>query len=248
MRVSTLLDLVLAPVCLACDDAIAIGDDARLICRRCRSRLRDLPQPACLRCGAPLPRTGAAASAVCNECARWPAALRFARSACLLWPPADRMVHQLKYGGWRALATPMAERMRRIALPEEITTEVRMVVPVPTTAARRRARGYNQAELIAREYARLIRVPCIPVLERTRASDSQTALQPLARAANVASAFQLTATPPRLEGAHLLLIDDVLTTGATAAECALTLVAGGVRAVSVLTFARALDARRLTGG
>jgi predicted amidophosphoribosyltransferase len=69
----------------------------------------------------------------------------------------------------------------------------------------------------------------------------------LQRAANVAGAFRLSAGPPPLVGEHVLLIDDVLTTGATVAECATTLVAGGARCVSVLTFARALDARRLIG-
>jgi ComF family protein len=247
MHLSALVDLVLAPACLACDEAIAIGDDTRLICRRCRTRLRALPEPSCFRCGAPRPRTGATSTGVCNECSHWPAALRFARSACLLWPPADHIVHQLKYGGWRALAYPMADTMRRLTLPEEIRNEIRMIVPVPTTAARLRARGYNQAELIARAYASATSGCFNTVLQRSRASDSQTALQPLARAANVAGAFELVPSCPRLDGAHLLLIDDVLTTGATSAECAATLVAGGARCVSVLTFARALDARRLTG-
>jgi ComF family protein len=244
---NSLLDLLLAPMCLACDCAIAAGDDARLVCRRCRARLRALPSPTCQRCGAPLLRTGATTGYICNECVRWPAALRFARSACLLWPPADRIVHQLKYGGWRALAAPMAERMRQVMLPVELQTEVSMVVPVPTTAARRRARGYNQAELIARAYARSAGLQCVTGLQRSGRTGSQTALQPLERAANVAGAFQLAQTSPPLTAAHVLLIDDVLTTGATSTECAQALVAGGARCVSVLTFARALDARRLTG-
>ncbi len=138
--------------------------------------------------------------------------------------------------------------MQRVALPAELSEEVRVVVPVPTTAERRRARGYNQAELIARAYVARSAFVCVPALDRARASGSQTALQPLARAANVAGAFQLADALPKLEGAHILLIDDVLTTGATSAECALMLVDGGARCVSVLTFARALDARRLTGG
>lgn len=161
-------------------------------------------------------------------------------------PPGDRLVHQLKYRGWHALAGPMAERMAAVALPPDVEREARVVVPVPTTASRMRERGYNQAERLAREYARRTGRRVVEALERASASSTQTALQPAARKANVAGAFR-PAGPAvaAIAGAHCLLVDDVLTTGATATECARTLVAAGARCVSVLTFARALDARRL---
>ncbi|HEY8484849.1 MAG TPA: ComF family protein [Longimicrobiales bacterium] len=244
---AALVDLVFAPICLGCDGPIAPGDPARLICRRCRTRVRPLPLPACPRCGAPRLMTARAPGPTCGECDAWPAALRAARSACLLHPPADRIVHQLKYRGWRALAEPMAEWMAAVRLPDDVEEEARIVVPVPTTAVRQRERGYNQAELLARAYARRTRREVRLFLERAEGARSQTALQPVARAANVAGAFRVTrGSEPGLLGAHLLLVDDVLTTGATAAECARTLVAAGARAASVITFARALDARRLT--
>lgn len=242
-----LLDLVLAPACLACNGWIDPGDDARLICRRCRARLRDLPAPLCNRCGAPILATGRTREYTCAECSHWPASIRFARSACLLHPPANTVVHQLKYGGWHALAQPMAERINRIRLPDELTNQVQWVIPVPTTAARQRERGYNQAERLAGAFAGLRGLELIDCLERVGARNTQTALQPLERAANVAGAFRLRAGAPPLEAKHLLLVDDVLTTGATSAECAAVLVAGGARCVSILTFARALDARRLIG-
>ncbi len=135
----------------------------------------------------------------------------------------------------------------QVGLPREAHEEVRVVVPVPTSAARRRARGYNQAELLAKEYAHLAGLQLRCLLRRDRTAKTQTALQPLERAANVAGAFRLSGTSGDIAGEHVLLIDDVLTTGATSAECAKTLVAGGARCVSVLTFARAFDARRLTG-
>jgi ComF family protein len=162
-------------------------------------------------------------------------------------PPADAIVHQLKYGGWRVLVGPMVQRLLGVGLPEEVRSEVRCVTSVPTTRARLRERGYNQAALLARAYARERGLQWVDALERTRAQDTQTALQPMQRAANVAGAFRLSQAAPQLAGEHLLLIDDVLTTGATVAECATTLVTGGARCVSVLTFARALDTRRLIG-
>ncbi|MGH7482775.1 MAG: ComF family protein, partial [Longimicrobiales bacterium] len=182
--------------------------------------------------------------APCTECAGWPPYLRLARSAVLLHPPADRLVHQLKYRGWRSLAEPMAERMARLPLPRDVDDEARVVVPVPTTAVRLRGRGYNQAELVAHAYARRTHRQVRSLLVRRGVSGSQTRLQPAARASNVAGAFALAGVV-RLDRTHLILVDDVLTTGATACECARVLVDAGARCVSLITFARALDARRL---
>lgn len=243
---SALADTVLAPVCLTCGGRIGADDPARLVCRRCRSLLRPLPPPHCARCGAPLLDTGRVYDLDCQQCERWPPALRAARSACLLAEPASTLVHQLKYRGWRALAEPMAERMAALRLPDD-AAEATMCVPVPTTPIRRRQRGYNQAELLASVFARGTGRCLRPLLERRNGGGSQTALQPVARGANVAGAFRVpSAHAAALHRAHVLLVDDVLTTGATAAECAHTLVAAGARCVTLVTFARALDARRLT--
>jgi ComF family protein len=241
-----LLDVIFAPICLGCDSRISPGDNARLICRVCRTRLVPLPAPRCDRCSTPLPRTGRAVSA-CAQCRDWPAYLRCARSACVLAPPADRIMHQFKYRGWRALAGPMAERMAALDLPDDTRREARIVVCVATTEARLRVRGYNQAELLARELARRSGRQFRAVLERSTGS-SQTVLQPVARGANVAGAFRIATCGVRdLAGEHVILVDDVLTTGATLVECARTLSSAGVRCVSAITFARALDARRLLG-
>jgi len=141
----------------------------------------------------------------------------------------------------------MAEYMARLELPADAAEEARLCVPVPTTPARRRQRGYNQAELLARAYARLTGRRLALLLERAPGGGSQTALQPIARRANVAGAFRVSAgAATSLLDAHLLLVDDVLTTGATATECAATLAAAGARCITLVTFARALDARRLT--
>lgn len=238
------LDLIFAPVCLACDALIAAGDDARLVCRRCRSRLRASPPPCCERCGAPHRQTGRAPPAFgCAECAGWPDTLRFARSACLLLPPADRIVHQLKYRGWRDLGRPMAERMARVPWPAE-AHEPAVLVAVPTTTRRLRERGYNQAGLLADGLARATGREVRPLLRRVSGSRTQTALQPAARAANVAGAFDAAGA---INGAHVILVDDVLTTGATAMECARVLDGAGACCTRLITFARAFDMRGLVG-
>jgi ComF family protein len=137
--------------------------------------------------------------------------------------------------------------MARVRLPDDVEREVQLCVPVPTTAVRRRQRGYNQAELLARAFAARTGREVHPLLVRRNGGGSQTGLQPVARGANVAGAFRLCQAGARaLHGEHVLLVDDVLTTGATAAECADTLVAAGARCVTLITFARALDVRRLT--
>ncbi len=241
-----LADLLLPPACLGCDGLIDPRDELRLLCRRCRAQLRALPAPSCARCAAPVRNTGRAIEEGCAECRAWPAELACARAACLLMPPASRIVHQLKYRGWPALAVPMAERMAALPLPEAARS-ARLVVPVPTTKQRLRERGYNQAQELARAFAQHTGRELCLALQRTGSSGTQTTLLPVARRANVAGAFRVEARAARrLRAAHVLLVDDVLTTGATACACAVALGAAGARHLSLVTFARALDARRLT--
>lgn len=238
-----LLDLVFAPACLGCGRA---GEPGRLVCGRCRSRLTPPPAPLCARCGFPRLRTGRDPGPTCQECRDWPTGLRAARSACLLREPADALVYQLKYRGWYRLADTMARYMAAVALPPDVAREARLVVPVPTTPLRLRERGYNQAGVLAKALGRETGRTVICGLERTVGASSQIALQPAARLANVAGAFGLVMGADNdIAGEHLLLVDDVLTTGATVIACTQALVDGGARCVSVLTFARATGRVRL---
>ena len=175
-------------------------------------------------------------------CPPFPPWVRAIRSAC--WVPGGRardVVHALKYGGWAEVAIGMADRMARLDWPDDVIEERAAVVAVPLASARERARGYNQSALLAR---RLAERWCLPdwsaVLVRTRATRTQTQLTPEARARNVSGAFH---APPgaerRLRGEHVILVDDVLTTGATVIACAGALRAAGARIVSIVTFGRA---------
>jgi ComF family protein len=168
--------------------------------------------------------------------------VRAVRSAYLFDGPARRVVHALKYGGWHAVAEPMGRRMAALSFPQETAEEVRLVVPVPLGPARLRARGFNQAERLAREVAARRGWSCeADLLHRARATDAQATLHADERRANVAGAFRAAETARRvLQGEHLLVVDDVWTTGATALACCQALLSAGARAVSVLTFARAL--------
>ena len=161
----------------------------------------------------------------------------------MLAPPADDLVHALKYEGWPELAPLMASAMASLSVPNEGGRG--LVIPVPTTAKRLRTRGYNQAGLLAESYASTRALPLEELLVRAGADTSQTSLHPSERRANVAGAFSLAAGASAvLEGAHVLLIDDVLTTGATACEAAETLLMSGAARVTLIAYARALPSDR----
>jgi ComF family protein len=233
------LDLVFAPVCVSCGEPVPTSEAERLVCRMCWLKCRPLPSPKCARCWAPV-LPDREPSPVCRACEEWPPSVRAVRSAFAMGDVPRSLVHALKYRGWEAVAVPMAARMALAGWPEDVMDEATLVVPVPTSAARTRERGYNQAERLARAFAEKTgRVMDATLLLRARATATQTALRPGERRANVARAF---AVPPekavKLRGEHVVLVDDVWTTGATALACVEALVEAGARVASVVTFAR----------
>ena len=147
--------------------------------------------------------------------------------------PIDRLVQRFKYGGDLAvgnwLASQLAARARGAAQPQ-------LLVPVPLTHARLRSRGFNQAAEIARVVSRSIRVPArMRSLERTREGASQSGLGRRARRANLRGAFRCTRS---LAGLHVALVDDVVTTGATASAATAALLDAGAARVDVWAIAR----------
>ena len=152
-------------------------------------------------------------------------------------PPADRLVHSLKYGGWQSLGEMMGRRMVS-AFPSPKGDAV--VVPIPTTSRRRRMRGYNQARVLAEVVARELGVSMVEALDRP-AGRTQVKLGPRERRSNVQGSFRaVPSSCSRIRGPEVILIDDVLTTGATAVSAALALAEKGAGSVRLLTFARAL--------
>jgi ComF family protein len=155
-----------------------------------------------------------------------------------------RALHELKYAGERRLAEPLGRAVARRWARAGAGGDV--VVPVPVHADRLRARGYDQAGLIAAVAARELRLPCAPLLERSRSTTAQFDLDRGTRATNVDGAFRLRPPPPGsrpatgrpLAGRWIVLIDDVVTTGATLAACAEPLLAAGATGVSAITVAR----------
>jgi ComF family protein len=154
---------------------------------------------------------------------------------------AATIVHALKYGGWDGLAEEMGRKMGRLRFAQDVETELSAVVAVPLSRVRLRERGFNQAELLARTIAEFRRLPLlVGVLQRQRHTQRQARLSPPERQTNVSRAFKVDSERrARINGQHVLLVDDVLTTAATVLDCVRALCSSGARAVSVLTFARA---------
>jgi ComF family protein len=131
--------------------------------------------------------------------------------------------------------------MSRLDWPDDVQRERTAVVPVPLSSVRQRERGYNQSERIARALSGLWRIPLWDdVLVRARNTTTQTRLTPGERQRNVSGAFRAAANVrARLRGAHVVVVDDVVTTAATLNACAAALYAGGARIISYVTFGRA---------
>jgi ComF family protein len=146
-----------------------------------------------------------------------------------------KLVHLLKYGGVRPLARPMGDYLAR-ALPREQRFD--LIVPMPLHWRRRWQRGFNQAELLAREIARRWNAPVRKIARRVRFTAAQAGLTLAQRRLNVRGAFSVK-RGVRLDGMRVLLVDDVLTTGASASACARALKRAGASHVAVLTLARA---------
>ena len=212
-----ILDLLLPATCPGC------GREGVALCERCAGPLRRrLEEPPGTLMGLPAELPPGIVQL------EWCGAFTGATRAAL---------HSLKYDGERRLVPPiaaaMADRWRRVTCGGDI------LVPVPIHATKRRERGFNQAELLAREVGRVLRLPVADILERRQATQAQHALGRGARARNVSHAFAVRdGQATAVAGRWALLIDDVVTTGATLAGCARALEDAGALAVSGLAVAR----------
>jgi len=218
------LDVVFPPRCVGC------GKQGAFLCPGCREAMPRALPPRCPLCWQP-ERRGEA----CGRCARTRPAFAGARSLYVFQGPVREAVHALKYNHLSALARPMGGMMAACVEAEALPVD--LVVPVPLFGRRQRLRGYNQSALLAREVARLNGLPLAEGgLARRRDTPPQArSVDAEARRRNVADAF---AERRRVEGRRVLLIDDVMTTGATLDACARALRQAGAASVWALTFAR----------
>jgi ComF family protein len=235
-----LADLLFPPFCLACGQRLGPGRRDPL-CGACWQGLPRIEPPICESCGLPLGALEPPARplrARCAGCRRRRPAWSYARAAARYEGALRETVHALKFEGRRAAVRPLADLLvaARPLLPAAPPPE--LLVPVPLHRARRRQRGFDQAELLARRLAGAWGLPVAAgALRRRRATSPQSELPAARRRGNVRGAFAVR-RPAAVAGRHVLLVDDVLTTGATAEECARCLRRAGAATVGVLTVAR----------
>ncbi len=228
-----ILDLLLAllypPRCPACARDLRTPQRG-VLCRACRAQLQPLG-PGCPRCGEP------GRAIACLRCRATPPPFGTAR-ACFLYADgalAATLVMRWKYLQDHVVGSSLCSLLRTHRKWHPECYDV--VVPVPLHASRLATRGFNQAALLARAAAKPGERVVVDALRRAAASAAQSRLGRRERAANVADAFTL-AHPATVRDCTVLLIDDVLTTGATARACAAALRAGGATHVDVWTLAR----------
>jgi ComF family protein len=220
--------VLLAPRCLACGEPGHGGLD---LCGICRAQL-PWNQHACRQCGIGLALAG---QSHCGACRLDPPPFTHAFCPLHYRFPIDRLLPRFKFHGDLAagelLATLMQWPMDPADLPQGL-------VPVPLHRSRLRTRGYDQALELARALARGVRLPLFAnALVRRRATQPQTELGAAERRRNMRDAFALR--PDARLPPHIALVDDVMTTGATLAECARVLLSSGVQRVDAWTIARA---------
>jgi len=232
--INLIIRTLLEPVCVSCHQALA-RPLAGPVCAACWAAVKRLTPPYCGRCGDAL-ASWRVAQLLCPRCRRQPPLLDVARSAGQYEGALRRIVHAYKYDGRRTLAVPLARLMA--ASGEEVLRGADAVIPVPLHPWRSFRRGFNQADDLARRFD----LPVWRVLCRRAHGPPQAGLPAARRHANVRRAFALRYRPPRrrLRDSTLVLIDDVMTTGATLRACAGILRRAGARSVRALTVARAV--------
>ena len=238
-----LLDLVYPPRCLICE---AGGEPA--VCDACAASFTPIPEPVCEICGRPVDVADSGGGTACRHCtAVLEAGLTWgfdrARAAAIYAGPLRHGVHRLKFDGIEGLAEPLGAFLanRLVAdglLPPEVCADIDGVAFVPMHPSRERRRGYNQARLLAVPVAALLGLAVEPrAVTRVRRTPAQVGLSFHQRLKNLDPDAFAVPEPGFVAGRHLLLVDDVFTTGSTASACASALKRAGARAVTVAALA-----------
>ncbi|MBI3445281.1 MAG: ComF family protein [Magnetospirillum sp.] len=232
--VRMVVDALLPPLCLSCH---AVVVEPGTLCPECWSRMTFLGSPQCACCGQPF-ELDAGPEAVCGDCARSQPPFGRARAVFRYDDESKVLILRFKHADRLEGVGAFALWMARAGA--DLLAEADLLVPVPLHRWRLLSRRYNQAALLALAIGRQARLEVEPeALIRVRRTPPQGHLGHDARQRNVAGAFRLNDGPKaRLAGKRVVLVDDVLTSGATIGECARVLKRGGAASVDVLTLGR----------
>ena len=229
------LDVLLPRACSHCREDLGFGLEGPL-CPACAERLPPPPEPACVRCAGRRP----GAAPFCPACAGGAFACRLVRAAASHRGPAASLVHAFKFRGSRAAARAAGRAAAAELLRRPELSGFDALLAVPAHPRRERERGYNQAELIAREAAAASGLPLLDALVRERGGAAAWRLRRPERRRELAGAFAVRSGREGLvAGRRVLIVDDVAATGTTLEECAKALRAAGASDAAGLVFARA---------
>src|SRR5438094_9657393 len=229
------VSLLYPPVCTICGGNVRAGD---YLCNQCEAKVVRIVAPFCQKCSEPF-EGSITSEFTCANCAHRTIYFDAAVSAYRGRGIVRQIIHEFKYGRQIHLRHLVA-RWLRAALDDERLRGGRfdIIVPVPLHATRLRARGFNQASLLAALFSAQTSISYKTLLERIRYTTTQTALERSERMENLHNAFRLRKNAD-VRGLRVLLIDDVLTTGSTLSECARVLKRAGALSVLAATAARA---------
>ncbi len=232
--IHALCDVVYPRLCAVCGNWVGAG--GQTLCWDCRTRLHWITPPFCRRCGDPA--EGVATHAFeCGFCKRSPPAFDCARSLLRYVDVCGTLIQKFKYANACWTAAEMIQWLETGARLHFPVAQIDGVMAVPLSARKQRERTYNQAQLLASGLSRRLRIPYSDGLRRCRYTISQTHLNMTARRRNVRGAFTVR-IPEWVLGRRILVIDDVMTTGATLNECARILRQAGATGVYALSVAR----------
>jgi len=244
---SPVLDLIYPPRCPSCLKLTEDGD----FCARCARLLPAIGRHICRRCGQPVPTT----VDDCRDCRGRELYFDTARAAWTFEGPARDVIHAYKFANQKSLAPALARYLTPlmgsgraidtglIARPDPNVLKAEaatfLITWVPLTRRKTWNRGYNQAKLLAFNLAGATGIPATALLTRVRATEDQSRLNGRARRTNIKGVFGPTESA-LIAGADIVLVDDVYTTGSTAAECSKTLKDAGAASIRVVTLARSM--------
>jgi ComF family protein len=235
--VQSFVDLLYPPSCPACKKTLPRVAMETMVCLPCWSQISVNQPPFCHACGRQMNRRDRGKN-MCSHCVRTPHAYDRAYSVCVYDGTIKTLIHEFKYNDKQYLGKPLARLL--IDFIKKYDLPVRYMdylIPVPLHSAKEREREFNQALILCREVAAAFDKPILEHnLFRYRATGTQATLEPHQRFLNVKGCFAVT-EKQSVTGRNFLLIDDVLTTGATASEAAQALKDAGANIVFVLTLA-----------
>lgn len=244
---TALADLAMPPVCLGCQCRLV---DHHALCASCWSAIEFIRPPLCARLGIPLPY-GVGEPTISAAAAAHPPDYDRARAVGVYADTFKTLIHDFKFRDRQELRKLFLRWLYDAGTP--FWPDANLLLPVPLHRSRLLRRRFNQAAVLAAGLSKMISCPYAPtVLQRTRATAQQVGLTVAQRRDNVRGAFAVKAqAAARLHGAHVVLVDDVITTGATVSACARILRSAGVAKIDVLTLAITVpgrDSNMVSGG